>query len=47
MLGLKSNPNALTILGQFEMVHMMRKQQENHARNRQLSLSERFQLLAA
>ena len=47
MLGFKSIDSARVILGGIEMVHMMRKQQPNYARNQQLSLAEQFHLLAA
>jgi transposase-like protein len=47
MLGFKSTKSARVILGGIEMVHMMRKQQGNYARNLQPSLAEQFELLAA
>jgi transposase-like protein len=47
MLGFKSMAGARAILGGIEMVHMMRKQQANYARNPQPSLAEQFHLLAA
>jgi transposase-like protein len=47
MLGFKSMASARTILGGIEMVHMMRKGQAKYARNRQLSLAEQFERLAA
>jgi putative transposase len=47
MLGFKSTATAGVILGGIEMVHMMRKQQAKYACNRQLSLSEQFDMLAA
>jgi len=47
MLGFKSTTTARVILGGVEMVHMMRKQQAKYACNRQLSLSEQFDMLAA
>jgi putative transposase len=47
MLGFKSIACARVILGGIEMIHMMRKQQANYARNLQPSLAEHFDLLAA
>ncbi|KLK91688.1 integrase, partial [Microvirga vignae] len=47
MLGFKSIPSTRVILGGIEMVHMMRKQQAKYACNRQLSLADQFELLAA
>jgi hypothetical protein len=35
------------ILSGIELVHMMRKQQAKYACDRQLSLSEQFEMLAA
>jgi putative transposase len=35
------------ILGGIELIHMMRKQQAKYAFNRQLSLAEQFERLAA
>jgi putative transposase len=47
MLGFRSNQSARVILGGIERVHMMRKQQTKYARNRQPSLAEQFERLAA
>jgi transposase-like protein len=47
MLGFKSMASARVILGDIEMVHMTHKQQAKYACNRQLSLSEQFDTLAA
>jgi transposase-like protein len=47
MLGFKSMASTRAILGEIEMVHMMRKQQAKYAQNRQPSLAEQFGLLAA
>jgi putative transposase len=47
MLGFKALDSARAVLGGFEMVHMMRKQQAKYARNLQPSLAEQFELLAA
>jgi transposase-like protein len=47
MLGFKSINSARVILGGIEMVHMMRKGQAKYACNRQPSLAEQFDLLAA
>jgi transposase-like protein len=47
MLGFKSLKSARVISGGIEMVHMMRKGQAKYARNRQPSLAEQFDLLAA
>jgi putative transposase len=47
MLGFKSVNSARAILGGIEMVHMMRKGQVKYARNRQPSLAEQFERLAA
>ncbi|MGF9762519.1 IS6 family transposase [Microvirga sp. 0TCS3.31] len=47
MLGFKSMTTARVILSGIEMVHMMRKQQAKYACNRQPSLAEQFELLAA
>jgi putative transposase len=47
MLGFKSVNSARVILGGIEMVHMMRKGQAKYAHNRQPSLAEQFDLLAA
>jgi hypothetical protein len=47
MLGFQSAVTARMILGGIEMVHMMRKQQAKYASNRQPSLAEQFDLLAA
>jgi putative transposase len=47
MLGIKSMASARTILGGIEMIHMMRKGQAKYARNRQPSLAEQFERLAA
>jgi transposase-like protein len=47
MLGFKSADSARVILGEIELIHMMRKQQAKYACNQQLSLAEQFHLLAA
>jgi transposase-like protein len=47
MLGFKSTNSARAILGGIEMVHMMRKGQGKYAHNRQTSLAEQFERLAA
>jgi transposase-like protein len=47
MLGFKAMECARAVLGGIEMVHMMRKGQAKYARNRQPSLAEQFDLLAA
>ena len=47
MLGFKSMASARVILGGIEMVHMMRKQQAEYAYNRQLSLADQCERLAA
>ena len=47
MLGFKTMNSARVILGGIEMVHMMRKGEAKYACNRQLSLAEQFELLAA
>jgi putative transposase len=47
MLGFKSIASARVIQGGIEMIHMMRKQQTNHAYNSQPSLAGHFDLLAA
>jgi putative transposase len=47
MLGFKSVNSARTILNGIEMVHMMRKVQAKYTGNRQPSLSEQFEGLAA
>ena len=47
MLGFKMMNSARVILGGIEMVHMMRKGEAKYACNRQLSLAEQFELLAA
>jgi putative transposase len=47
MLGFNSIASARVILGGIEMIHMMRKQQANYARNPQPSLAEHFDLLVA
>ncbi len=47
MLGFKTMNSARVILGGIEMVHMMRKQQAKYVGNRQPSLAEQFELLAA
>jgi putative transposase len=47
MLGFKSISSARVILSGIEMIHMMRKQQANYARNVQPTLAEHFDLLAA
>jgi len=47
MLGFKSLASARAILDGIEMVHMMRKGQAKYAHNRQPSLAEQFDLLAA
>jgi transposase-like protein len=47
MLGFKSIKSARVILGGIEMVHMMRKGQAKYVHNRQPSLAEQFDLLAA
>jgi transposase-like protein len=47
MLGFKSIATARVILSGIEMVGMMRKQQAKYACNRQLSLAEQFNVLAA
>jgi transposase-like protein len=47
MLGFKSIATARVILSGIEMVRMMRKQQAKYACNRQLSLAEQFNVLAA
>ena len=46
MLGFKSIATALVILGEIEMIHMMRKGQAKYARNPQPSLAAQFELLA-
>lgn len=46
MLGFQSMATAHIILGEIEMVHMMRKQQAKYARNRQQSFGEQFDMLA-
>ncbi len=47
MLGFKSMNSARAILGGIEMVHMMRKGQAKYACDRQPSLAEQFEMLAA
>jgi transposase-like protein len=47
MLGFKAMDSARAILGGIEMIHMMRKQQAKYACNRQPSLAEQFEILAA
>jgi transposase-like protein len=47
MLGFKSMASARVILSGIEMVHMMRKGQAKYACNRQPSLAEQFERLAA
>jgi putative transposase len=47
MLGFKSTSSAHVILGEIEMIHVMRKQQAKYACARQPSLAEQFHLLAA
>jgi transposase-like protein len=47
MLGFKAIDSARAVLAGIEMVHMMRKGQARYARNRQLSLAEQFDRLAA
>ncbi len=47
MLGFKSAGSARVILGGIELIHMMRKQQAKYACRQQLSLAEKFHLLAA
>ncbi|WP_425487078.1 IS6 family transposase [Microvirga makkahensis] len=47
MLGFQSAVTTRVILGGIEMVHMMRKQQAKYACNRQPSLAEQSELLAA
>jgi len=47
MLGFQSITSARIILGGIEMIHMMRKQQAKYACNRQPSLAEQFERLAA
>lgn len=47
MLGFKAMDSARAILGGIEMIHMMRKQQAKYACNRQPSLAEQFDMLAA
>jgi putative transposase len=47
MLGFKAVDSARAVLAGIEMVHMMRKGQARYAHNRQLSLAEQFDRLAA
>ena len=47
MLGFKSMNSARAILGGIEMVHMMRKGQAKYAYDRQPSIAEQFEMLAA
>jgi transposase-like protein len=47
LLGFKAAGSARIILGGIEMVHMMRNGQAKYACNRQPSLAEQFDLLAA
>ncbi len=47
MLGFKSVASARAILGGIELIHMMRKQQAKYACNKQLSLAEQFERVAA
>jgi transposase-like protein len=47
MLGFKAIHSARAILGGIELVHMMRKGQAKYAGNRQPSLAEQFEWLAA
>jgi putative transposase len=47
MLGFKAIDRARAVLAGIEMVHMMRKGQARYAHNRQLSLVEQFERLAA
>jgi putative transposase len=47
MPGFQSAVTARVILDGVEMVHMMRKHQAKHACNRQPSLAEQSELLAA
>jgi transposase-like protein len=47
MLGFKSLASARAILGDIEMIYMMRKGQAKYARHPQVSLAEQFHLLGA
>jgi transposase-like protein len=47
MLGFTSMASARAILGGIEMVHMTRKQQAKYACKQQMSLADRFHLIAA
>lgn len=47
MLGFQSFDTARVTLGGIEMIHMMRKGQARYACNRQMSLADQFDLLAA
>jgi transposase-like protein len=47
MLGFKSVNSARAVLSGIEMIHMMRKGQAKYACDRQPSLAEQFDLLAA
>jgi transposase-like protein len=47
MLGFKSVNSARASLSGIEVMHMMRKGQADYARNRQPSLAEQFEQLAA
>jgi hypothetical protein len=47
MLGFKSVNSARASLSGIEVMHMMRKGQADYARNRQPSLTEQFEQLAA
>lgn len=45
MLGFQTVGSARVILCGIELIHMVRKQQANYARNPQPSLAEQFDLL--
>jgi transposase-like protein len=47
MLGFKSLNSARVILGEIEMMHMLRKGQAKYACNSNISLAEQFEFLAA
>ena len=47
MLGFQPVASAKVILGDIEMIHMMRKQQAKYAWNIAPSLAEQFQMLVA
>jgi putative transposase len=47
MLGFKSIGCARVILGGIERIHMMRKGQAKYACNREHSIAEQFELIAA